>query len=128
MKRLTYSEIVKYNELAIEKIIVKKADKHEILSNAKITKVVNKCKRGNEPYGVAACILKGLIQEHPFASGNRRTAFMATQEFLDRNNVELNVDNSGKQARVLQGIRENFYKDKEIKDWLKTGKIREFER
>ena len=29
-------------------------------------------------------------------------------------------------ARVLLGVRENYYADEEIKEWIKNGKIREF--
>ena len=30
--------------------------------------------------------------------------------------------------KVLQGVRESYYSDKEIKDWLMGGEIREFKR
>lgn len=32
------------------------------------------------------------------------------------------------QARVMIGIRENYYADQELKEWLKHGNIREFRR
>lgn len=32
-----------------------------------------------------------------------------------------NVEGNPEQARVMQGIRENYYSDEEIKEWLKNG-------
>ncbi len=129
MEHLTKKEIIEFNKLALKSIKVKKADKHEILNEYTIGHMVAECKAiQGDPYDEATCLLKNLIQKHPFASGNRRTAFIATMGFLERNNLKLNVEDNEKQVRVLQGIRENYYTDKEIKEWLKTGKIREFVR
>jgi len=125
---LTEGEIVEYNR-SVLRTRVKKADSHKVLSEGALRSVVAECKeKSGKAYDIAVCLIKNLIQKHPFASGNRRTAWVATESFLEQNNLKLNVDNSEKQARVLQGIRENYYTDKEIKDWLITGKIRKFER
>ena len=75
----------------------------------------------------AVVLLKGLAQAYPFASGNRRTAFLVTQNFLVYNNKE-GVALGDQNAYILQGIRENYYQDLEIKEWLMKGDIREFKR
>lgn len=49
------------------------------------------------------------------------------ERFLEKNNLGISIEDPG-QARVLQGIREEYYSDEEIKDWLKKGKIRDFRR
>lgn len=72
--------------------------------------------------------MKGLIQKHPFASGNRRTAFVVAEDFLLNNRAKFGVGNNPHQARIMTGIREGFYTHDEIKDWLKHGKIRAFKR
>jgi len=69
--------------------------------------------------------LKGIIQRHPFESGNRRTAFVATTYFLEVNGEKLNITHD---VNILQGIREGYYTDNEVKVWLKGGKTRVFER
>lgn len=79
-------------------------------------------------YDKATCLLKNLIQKHPFASGNRRTAFSVTERFLINNNFEIKISNEAINAATLTGIREGYYSDEEIKEWLKTGRIREFKR
>lgn len=37
-------EIIEYNKIALERIKVKKADKHEVKSTSKINKVLNNCR------------------------------------------------------------------------------------
>lgn len=129
MKYPTSEQIIEINKLSLEKIKTKKADKHQVASYSKIDKVLNICKDlKGDIYDKAGCLLKGLIQNHPFESGNRRTAFIVTKEFLIDNNFVLKVENSGKEARTLIGIREGYYSDNEIKNWLKIGKIRKFKR
>ena len=51
-----------------------------------------------------------------------------TKYFLLENNQRFFVGDEPKQARVMQGIREEYYSHEEIKEWLKNGKIREFRR
>ncbi len=91
--------------------------------------VIEGCKEvEGDIYDKAVFLLKGLIQKHPFASGNRRTAFIAAKDFLLKNNEVFGVKDDPEQARIMIGIREKFYKDEELKEWLKHGKIRKFER
>lgn len=73
-------------------------------------------------------LLKGLIQKHPFASGNRRTAFIAAKDFILINAHKFGIRDDPTSAKVMQGIREDYYSNNEIKEWLKYGKIREFKR
>ncbi len=121
--------IIEYNLLALELIKVKKADQPKVLSYQKIMQVVEECEQKNgDVYDKAAVLLKGLVQKHPFASGNRRTAFITAKDFLLRNKAKFGVNNDPLYAKVMQGIREGFYSDDEIKEWIKHGKIREFRR
>ena len=126
---LSEDQIIEYNILAIKVIKVKKADKAEVLSKSRLIDIVEGCKDvQGDVYDKAVFLLKGLIQKHPFASGNRRTAFVAVKSFLLNNDFVFGVADDPEQAKVMIGIRENFYKDEELKEWLKYGKIRKFER
>jgi death-on-curing family protein len=121
--------IIEYNSLALNIIKAKKADTAKVLSFKRIINIIEGCKNlEGDVYDKAVFLLKGLIQKHPFASGNRRTAFIVTKEFLLNNKAKLKVKDDPKYARVMIGIREDFYKDSEIKEWIKNGKIREFTR
>ena len=125
----TPERIIEYNMLILNLIKVKKADKAKILSHSKIVDIVKECKkvRGNI-YKKAVFLLKGLIQKHPFASGNRRTAFVVTKEFILNNNTKFKIKDDPKQAKIMLGIRENYYNNLEIEEWIKNGRIREFKR
>ncbi len=76
----TTEKIIEYNLLVLELIKAKKADKPEILNKSRITEVIYACEdKDGDVYDKAIVLLKGLIQKHPFASGNRRTAFITTK-------------------------------------------------
>ncbi len=126
---LSVDKIIEFNLLALNVIKVKKADSAKVLSINKISKVVDSCEQcKGDLYDKSVILLKGLVQAHAFASGNRRTAFIATKYFLMLNNQKLQVMDNVKNARVLLGIREGYYSNAEIKEWIKYGKTREFKR
>lgn len=132
MEQINYptpEKIIEYNLLVLKLIKVKKADEAKVLSKAKIIEIVMECENyEGDVHDKAACLLKGLIQKHPFASGNRRTAFIVVKEFLFVNHAKFHVKDEPHYAKVMQGIRENFYTAEEIKEWIKNGQIREFKR
>ena len=131
-KKIIYpapERIVEYNVLVLNIIKVKKADKPEVLSYQRIVDTIEGCKGlEGDIYDKTIFLLKNLIQKHPFASGNRRTAFIVTKEFLLNNQIRFKIKDNPKYAGVMQGIRENYYTDLEIKEWIKNDKIKEFEK
>ena len=129
MKYLSVEKIIELNVLAINLIKVKKAYKAEVKSRQKITDSINETtgKQG-DIYDKAVVLAKGLIQKHAFASGNRRTAFLAAKYFLIENSQKFGPKDDANQSKVMLGIREQYYSDEEIKGWLKNGKIKEFVR
>ncbi|MEK6941956.1 MAG: type II toxin-antitoxin system death-on-curing family toxin [archaeon] len=129
MKYLSVEKIIELNVLAINLIKVKTADKAEVKSRQKITDSINETtgKQG-DIYDKAVVLAKGLIQKHAFASGNRRTAFLAAKYFLIENSQKFGPKDDANQSKVMLGIREQYYSDEEIKGWLKNGKIKEFVR
>lgn len=99
------------------------------MSYAKIREVVDGCEQmEGDIYDKAAYLLKKMIKQHAFASGNRRTAFVITKHFLFSNKSEFNISDNPDYARIMTGIRENYYTDTEIKNWIQHGQIREFKR
>ena len=132
MKKIVYptpEKIIEINKIVLNRIKVKKADKPEILSYTALIETIEICKnKKGDIYDKAVCLLKGITQRHPFASGNRRTAFVVTEDFLIENKKEAKFQNSEKEAKVFKGIREGYYSDQEITDWIKDGEIREFKR
>lgn len=131
-KRLKYptaDRIIEYNVLALTIIKVKKADRPMVLSSGRLDCIIKECKNlEGDLYDKAVSLFKGIIQLHPFASGNRRTAFIVTKEFLKENGGKFNIEDDPKQAKVMLGVREKYYTDEEIKEWIKHGKIKPFKR
>ena len=132
MKKIKYPSedlIIEYNALAITMFEVKKADKSEVLSRTKITNAIDKCKETEgDIYDKAAVLLKELTKAHAFASGNRRTAFITTIDFIKKNKGKIKIRDDPSNAKVLTGIREGFYTNNEIKEWVKDGEIKQFKR
>ena len=122
-------KVMGYNSLILTLIKVKKADKSNLLSSKKLENVIEECKnKTGDIYDKAVILLKGLIQSHPFASGNRRTAFIVVKDFVISNNLKFGIEDHPSQAKIMTGIREGFYTDIEIREWIKNGKIKEFRR
>lgn len=125
----TPERIIEYNLIILNIIKAKKADKAEVLNRREIIEIVEGCKNfEGDIYDKAAFLLTKLIQRHPFASGNRRTAFVISKEFILNNHGIFRIKDDPKYAKVMLGIRENFYTQAEIKEWIQHGKIRDFRR
>ena len=98
-------------------------------NRAKLSEAIDKCKEVNgDIYDKAAILLKELVKAHAFASGNRRTAFITTLDFVKRNKGKVKIKDDPTNAKVLTGIREGYYTNNEIKEWIKNGKIKQFKR
>jgi len=132
MLRVIYpspERIIEYNLLVLELFRVKKADAAKVLSRTKIREIIEDCeKKEGNIYDKAVVLLKGIVQKHPFASGNRRTSFIATKDFILKNCSKFGVKDEPGYAKVMLGVREDYYSDDEIKEWIKHGNIREFKR
>lgn len=110
-------EIIEFNILTLTLIKVKKADSPKVLSDQNIDLVIRECKKiKGDLYDKGIILLKGLIQKHPFSSGNRRTAFITTKNLLKINKGEFNIKDNPYYARGMLGIRERHYSDDEIKN------------
>jgi death on curing protein len=44
-------------------------------------------------FDMAGSLLQSLVKNHPFVDGNKRTAFFSTLRFLQKNSLELQVNN-----------------------------------
>lgn len=132
MTRFRYprvDDIITLNILTLGLYPVKRRDRHEVLSEARIRDVLEQVKsaRGGV-YDKAAVLLAGLVRAHAFASGNRRTAFVAAKRFVLDHNAKVKISDDPLNARVLLGIREGYYSHDEIREWIENGSIRKFER
>jgi prophage maintenance system killer protein len=122
----TIDELVELNRRVLGEIRVKKADRHQVLSPSGLEHLMRLVEeQAGDVYEKSVTLLTVLVRTHPFASGNRRTAYLATMSFLTMNRRTATVQHD---PRILQGIREEFYTRDEIKAWLKGHEIKEFRR
>ena len=122
------NEIISINKSILEEFPQKKADRHHVLSYAKIAIAVQHANEHQEPYAVAAELLVQLVRAHAFASGNKRTSFFCARNVLASVGAPFNILDKAENARVLIGVREGFYNQTDIEKWLRTGVIHEFTR
>lgn len=67
----------------------------------------------------AAALLHALIRNHPFVDGNKRIAFIAVSEFLQRNGYELHSA-ADEAAAFTKQIAQGNVAPEAITDWLET--------
>lgn len=125
----TVERIIELNAYVLLAIPAKKADRPQTLSRSKLLDIVHGAEKlEGDVYDKAVLLLQTLIKMHPFASGNRRTAFLVVVDFLSTNQAHIGVTNNPVEAKVSQGIREDYYTSEELKEWLQHGKIKPFKR
>ncbi len=124
IKYLTLEESIESNRRVLKEINVRKADRHEVLAKVALTGILDAVEKlPGDVFDKATTLLTELIRKHCFGIGNKRTAYAATHLFLKANGKQLNAVQD---PRILIGIREGFYNNGEIKNWLKGNAIREF--
>ena len=121
--------VIEFNVLVLTMIKAKKSDAPHVLSRQKIAHAIEECKMAEgDICRKAAVLMRALVAAHAFASGNRRTAFVAAKAFVIENGGKFAIKDDPAHAKVMQGMREGYYKDEEIAEWMRNGKIREFRR
>jgi death-on-curing family protein len=125
----TVEEIQYNNTIAIEMFRRSKRDQAKTISVSYIKKAIDAMKVvPGDLYDKAALLLLELTRIHAFESGNKRTAFLTTKKFVVTNGERFNIPDTENNVKIMIGIRENYYTQKEIKEWIKHGKIKAFKR
>jgi death-on-curing family protein len=125
----TVEEIQYNNTIAIEMFRKSKRDQAKTISVSFIQKAIDATKEvSGDVYEKAALLLLELTRIHAFESGNKRTAFLTTKKFVVTNGGRFRIPDKESNVKIMIGIRENYYTQKEIKEWIKHGKIKTFRR
>lgn len=69
---------------------------------------------------LAASCAAGIIQNHPFVDGNKRTGFMTAYVFLARNGLELSASEADATQAVLALAAGNLTEE-EFAQWLRDN-------
>jgi len=125
----TVEEIQYNNIIAIEMFRRSKHDQAKTINVSFLQKVIDVVKAApGDMYDKAALLLLELTRIHAFESGNKRTSFLTTKKFVLKNEKKFNIPDAVNNVKIMIGIRENYYTQKEIKEWIKHGKIKTFKR
>ncbi len=99
-KFLTKDKVIEINILALTIFDEKKADQPKVLSHSKLMDVLDGCEsHDGDVHDKAVFLMKNLIKSHPFASGNRRTAFLAAKKFILMNKSKFRIKDDPLNAR-----------------------------
>ncbi|TVR83623.1 MAG: type II toxin-antitoxin system death-on-curing family toxin [Rhodospirillales bacterium] len=71
-------------------------------------------------YALAAAYAAGIVRNHPFVDGNKRTAFMAAYVFLGRNGGRL-IAPEHAATRAMQALAAGDLKEEEFARWLRDN-------
>lgn len=117
IKYPTPNNIIEVNKKVLSLNRAKKADKHDLLSYSKLTDIINKVKnKKGDLKRKASTLLKELTIGHVFASGNRRTAFLATVYFIRSNGKQ--IASVKETFDIFKRIRYGTATEEEIIKWL----------
>ncbi|MGH8329225.1 MAG: type II toxin-antitoxin system death-on-curing family toxin [Pseudomonas sp.] len=73
---------------------------------------------GNQDmFCLASLLMQSLIQNHPFANANKRTAAAAGYMFLLLNGYELTAPGD-EFVEIMVGVANHEYSEEELEDWL----------
>jgi death on curing protein len=70
------------------------------------------------PY-LAATYVGGIIRNHPFLDGNKRTAFMTGYVFLSRNGLHLKASEA-EAARIVLDLAASILRESGFAAWLRS--------
>ena len=71
-------------------------------------------------YDLAATYVAGILRNHPFVDGNKRTAFMTGYVFLASNDVQL-VASEIESVQYVTALAARELKETEFAEWLRNN-------
>ncbi len=103
-----------------ERIIKETGGNSGIISYGNIDFVVNQANTSRDVFTQAARMLSGLIRNHGFVDGNKRTAFISTVALLHEKNLEFKVS-EGEIWNMIHNIVSEKVKLPEVIKWIKES-------
>jgi death-on-curing protein len=88
------------------------------LLESALARPINKFSDGeNDPAALAAAYAFGIVRNHPFVDGNKRTGFAAIIVFLGLNNIDFDVPSEEATAIIL-GLAAGEISEDGLKRWI----------
>ena len=71
-------------------------------------------------YELAAAYTLGIVKNHPFVDGNKRTGFLAGAAFLELNGIKL-IASEPEATRVILGVASGAVIEEQLADWYRSN-------
>lgn len=110
MDYLTKEEIIAINRVAVTKTGEGFAVRDEALLESAVARPINHCRYQNcdNVLLLGAILAEGILQNHVFEQGNKRTALAALRVFVERNGWDIYCpDDDGWQADLILLLTEH---------------------
>jgi len=69
---------------------------------------------------LAAAYTLGIVKNHPFVDGNKRTGFLAGAAFLELNGIKL-IASEPEATRVILGVASGAVIEEQLADWYRSN-------
>jgi death-on-curing protein len=70
-------------------------------------------------FELAATYAYGIIKNHPFIDGNKRTAFVASFLFLELNGYEIEASRREEKVNIFMKLANNQMSEEELTTWFR---------
>jgi death-on-curing protein len=71
-------------------------------------------------FELAAAYCTGIVRNHPFVDGNKRTGLLAARAFLFRNGYRL-VPDEDETVDVIEGVAAGNVSESELTEWMEAN-------
>ena len=115
VKYLTKEEIIKIHNEIIEKFGGTKG----LLNEGLLDIVLEQVKISKDIIQKSIILLFGIIQNHPFVDGNKRTALESFYTFLNYNSIIFKIKDINKAEEIILRIAKNDISRNLVRIWIK---------
>jgi death-on-curing protein len=117
MRYLSVDDIKRVNQKVLDKY-EKYPSRFQFPGNEKeLDNIVAEAKTYKEPASIAATYLYNLNRKHIFNSANKRTAFLATDMFFQKNKIVFEITDE-EAVKLSKDIRNDKYTFDKVKNYL----------
>ena len=116
IKYLTKEEIIKIHERVIEET----GGSSGLLNKGLLDLVLDQAKVSNDIIQKSIVILFGIIQNHPFIDGNKRTALESFYTFLNYNSINIEMKDINETEDIIIRIAKNEISKNIVRKWINS--------
>ncbi len=116
IKYLEKDEIVKIHNEIIEKF----GGTGGLLNEGLLDIVLEQVKLSEDIVQKSIILLFGIIQNHPFIDGNKRTALESFYTFLNYNSIKFEIKDINKTEDIILKIAKNEISRNRVRKWIES--------